>query len=424
MRERYPIYAEADHTVDSQVEPHEVGGRTDTGDGRALGAAGLMGEARTLRVALGERSYPIAIGAGLIERADELLAPLVPLRRTVVVTDENLARTAHPARLVAALERAGIASRSLVLPAGESTKSWSFLEQVVDEFLAFGVERRSVVVALGGGVIGDLVGFAAAVTLRGIDFIQIPTTLLAQVDSAVGGKTGINSHHGKNLIGAFHQPKAVLIDTAVLDGLPLRELRAGYAEVAKYGLIRDADGFFAWLERHGAAVLAGDPTARAEADPAIAGDQGRDRGGRRAGDERASARCSTSATPSPMPTRPWRATTAGCCTERPSPSAWSRRWRFRCGSATVRPMTWRGRGPISPPWGCRPGWRRSATGRSRPTRCWPPWPGTRRSRAPGSDSFWRAASATPSPAPTCRAKPYARYWPRMTDQPRSQGPGR
>ena len=224
-----------------------------------------MGEARTLRVALGERSYPIAIGAGLIECADELLAPLVPLRRTVVVTDENLARTAHPTRLVAALERAGIASRSLVLPAGESTKSWSFLEQVVDEFLAFGVERRSVVVALGGGVIGDLVGFAAAVTLRGIDFIQIPTTLLAQVDSAVGGKTGINSHHGKNLIGAFHQPKAVLIDTTVLDGLPLRELRAGYAEVAKYGLIRDADGFFPWLERHGAAVLAGDPTARAEA---------------------------------------------------------------------------------------------------------------------------------------------------------------
>ena len=302
-----------------------------------------MGEARTLRVALGERSYPIAIGAGLIERADELLAPLVPLRRTVVVTDENLARTAHPARLVAALERAGIASRSLVLPAGESTKSWRFLEQVVDEFLAFGVERRSVVVALGGGVIGDLVGFAAAVTLRGIDFIQIPTTLLAQVDSAVGGKTGINSHHGKNLIGAFHQPQ----------GRADRHRRARRAALARAarGLCRGRqvrpDPRCGRLLRLAGAARCGGPGRRSRRTrrgrPAIAGDQGRDRGGRRAGDERASARCSTSATPSPMPTRRWRATTAGCCTARPSPSAWSRRWRFRCGSATVRPMTWRGR---------------------------------------------------------------------------------
>ena len=224
-----------------------------------------MGESQTLRVTLGERSYPITIGSGLIERAGELLAPLIPLRRTIVVTDENLARTAHPSQLVATLERAGVASRTLVLPAGESTKSWRHLEQVADELLAFGVERRSMVVALGGGVIGDLVGFAAAVTLRGIDFIQIPTTLLAQVDSAIGGKTGINSRHGKNLVGAFHHPKAVLIDTGVLDGLPLRELRAGYAEVAKCGLIRDAGGFFAWLEQHGAAILEGDPAARAEA---------------------------------------------------------------------------------------------------------------------------------------------------------------
>ena len=225
----------------------------------------MMSGARTLWVALGERAYPITIGAGLIERAGELLGPLIASRRTIIVTDENLARTAHPGQLAAALEHAGIASRTLVLPSGEGTKSWPYLEQVVDEFLTFGVERRSVVVALGGGVIGDLVGFAAAVTLRGIDFIQIPTTLLAQVDSAVGGKTGINSRHGKNLIGAFHQPKAVLIDTAVLDGLPLRELRAGYAEVVKYGLIQDGDGFFAWLERHGSELLAGDPSAREEA---------------------------------------------------------------------------------------------------------------------------------------------------------------
>lgn len=224
-----------------------------------------MEDLQTLQLALGERGYPITIGTGLIERADELLAPLVPLRRTVIVTDDNLARTAHPQRLASALERAGVAVRTLVVPAGEATKSWPFLEQVVDEFLAWGCERRSVVMALGGGVIGDLVGLAAAVTLRGIDFIQIPTTLLAQVDSAVGGKTGINARHGKNLIGAFHQPKAVLIDTSVLDGLALRERRAGYAEVAKYGLIRDASGFFAWLEDHGAAVLDGDGPARAEA---------------------------------------------------------------------------------------------------------------------------------------------------------------
>lgn len=219
----------------------------------------------TLDVVLGERSYPIHIGLGLIDRADELLAPLIPLRRAVVVTDENLARTRHPVRLVAALERAGITARTYILPVGEATKSFRFLEQVVDELLDFGMERRSTIIALGGGVIGDLVGFAAGVTLRGIDFIQVPTTLLAQVDSAVGGKTGINTSHGKNLVGVFHQPRAVLIDTAVLDGLPVRELRAGYAEVAKYGVIRDAGQFFDWLEANGAAVLAGDPEARTEA---------------------------------------------------------------------------------------------------------------------------------------------------------------
>lgn len=219
----------------------------------------------TLDVTLGERSYPIHIGPGLIDRADELLASLLPLRRTVVVTDENLARTRHPIRLVAALERAGVTARTYVLPVGEATKSFRFLEQVIDELLDFGMERRSTVIALGGGVIGDLVGFAAGITLRGIDFIQVPTTLLAQVDSAVGGKTGINTRQGKNLVGVFHQPRAVLIDTAVLDGLPVRELRAGYAEIAKYGVIRDAGRFFDWLEAHGAAVLAGDPDARTEA---------------------------------------------------------------------------------------------------------------------------------------------------------------
>lgn len=218
----------------------------------------------TLDVALGERSYPIHIGAGLIDRADELLAPCIPLRRTVIITDENLARTQHPVHLVAALERAGIASRTYVLPVGEATKSFRFLEQVVDEFLSFGMERRSTVIALGGGVIGDLVGFAAAATLRGIDFIQVPTTLLAQVDSAVGGKTGINTRQGKNLVGAFHPPRAVIADTATLRTLPPRELRAGFAEVIKYGAIIDAP-FLDWLEAHADALLAGDDALLAEA---------------------------------------------------------------------------------------------------------------------------------------------------------------
>jgi 3-dehydroquinate synthase len=223
-----------------------------------------MSAANVLRVGLAERSYDIAIGERLLDRAGELLAQAIPLRRTVIVTDENLARTPHPDRLGAGLERAGIASRRIVLPAGEGSKSWPVLERLVDDLLGHGLERRSCLMALGGGVIGDLVGFAAAITLRGVPYVQIPTTLLSQVDSAVGGKTGINTRHGKNLVGAFHQPEAVLIDISVLDDLPVRELKAGYAEIVKYGFIKDA-GFFAWLEEHGRAVLAGDPQARAHA---------------------------------------------------------------------------------------------------------------------------------------------------------------
>jgi len=223
-----------------------------------------MAADETLRVALGERGYEIRIGARLLDRAGDLLAPVVPLRRTVVVTDEHLARTCHPERLEASLARAGIAARRVVLPAGEASKSWPLLERLVEDLLGGGVERRSTVIALGGGVIGDLVGFAAAVSLRGLGYVQVPTTLLSQVDSAVGGKTGINSPHGKNLIGAFHQPRAVLVDTTVLDDLPPRELKAGYAEVVKYGFIKDA-GFFAWLEEHGGAVLAREPEALAHA---------------------------------------------------------------------------------------------------------------------------------------------------------------
>ena len=153
---------------------------------------------------------------------------------------------------------------TVVLPPGESTKSFAMLETLCETLLAKRIDRGDVIVAFGGGVIGDLAGFAAAVLLRGIDYVQIPTTLLAQVDSAVGGKTGINSRYGKNLIGSFHQPRLVLIDTDVLDDLPARELKAGYAEVVKYGFIRDT-GFFQWLQEHGEAVLGGDAGARVHA---------------------------------------------------------------------------------------------------------------------------------------------------------------
>jgi len=179
-----------------------------------------------------------------------------------IVSDANVA--AHLATLQAALAAAGIASEAIVLPPGESTKSWAQLEAVTDRLLAHGVERGDHVIALGGGVIGDLVGFAASIVKRGCGFVQIPTTLLAQVDSSVGGKTAINTRAGKNLIGAFHQPGLVLIDPDVLDTLPARETRAGYAEVVKYGLIDDF-AFFEWCEANGEKLLAGDPEAREHA---------------------------------------------------------------------------------------------------------------------------------------------------------------
>src|SRR6266571_795068 len=199
-----------------------------------------------LRVELGERSYDILIGPGLIARAGAEILPLLRRRQAVIVTDEIVAQH-HLAPLRASLAEHGIAERTVVLPPGEGTKALAHFGRLVDDILAGGVERGTMLVALGGGVVGDIAGFAAATLLRGIDFIQIPTTLLAQVDSSVGGKTGINSSHGKNLIGAFHQPRAVLADLALLDTLPRRDLAAGYAEVAKYGLLGDA-AFFAWLE--------------------------------------------------------------------------------------------------------------------------------------------------------------------------------
>ncbi|OWK30824.1 3-dehydroquinate synthase [Sphingomonas mucosissima] len=210
-------------------------------------------------VALGARSYDVVIEAGLLARAGDHLASLSPGRRMPIVADENV--VPHLDTLRASLERAGIASEAIMIPAGEGSKSWATLERLTDRLLELGVERADHVIALGGGVMGDLVGFATAILKRGCGFVQIPTTLLAQVDSSVGGKTGINARAGKNLIGAFHQPKIVLIDPTVLDTLPARELRAGYAEVAKYGLIDDA-AFFTWCEEHGPALLAGDAQAR------------------------------------------------------------------------------------------------------------------------------------------------------------------
>ena len=213
----------------------------------------------TIPVSLGARSYDVVIEAGLLSRAAGWIAPLSRGRTMAIVTDKNV--LPHLATLQTALTDAGVASEAIVLPPGESTKSWAQLEALTDRLLDLGVERGDHVVALGGGVIGDLVGFACSIVKRGCGFLQIPTTLLAQVDSSVGGKTAINSRAGKNLIGAFHQPALVLIDPDVLDTLPLRQVRAGYAEVVKYGLIDDPD-FFAWCEANAAALIAGDPAAR------------------------------------------------------------------------------------------------------------------------------------------------------------------
>ncbi|SDL33741.1 3-dehydroquinate synthase [Paracoccus chinensis] len=204
---------------------------------------------RTVPVALGDRSYEVRIGPGLIARAGDEIAPLLSRPRVAILTDERVASLHLPA-LTAALDRAGIASSALALPAGEATKSWDHLGRAVEWLLAERIERRDIVIALGGGVIGDLAGFAAAILRRGVRFVQLPTTLLAQVDSSVGGKTGINSPQGKNLIGAFHQPSLVLADIDVLATLPDRDFRAGYGEIVKYGLLGDA-GFFTWLEENG-----------------------------------------------------------------------------------------------------------------------------------------------------------------------------
>ncbi len=216
-------------------------------------------EIETVRVELGARSYDILVGPNLLAQAGTHVRPRLRRPRAVVVTDTNLAER-HLPTLRTALEAAGIQCDPIVLPAGEATKSFAHLERLLDAMLDLRIDRNTTLIALGGGVIGDLGGFAASIALRGIDFVQAPTTLLAQVDSSVGGKTGINTRHGKNLVGAFYQPTLVLADTGTLATLPARELRAGYAEVAKYGLINDAP-FFAWLEENGPRLLAGDGAA-------------------------------------------------------------------------------------------------------------------------------------------------------------------
>jgi 3-dehydroquinate synthase len=215
---------------------------------------------RTIRVELVGRSYDIAIGPGLIDQAGALCRPLLAATKVTIVSDETVAPL-YGARLAASFDKAGIRTSTVTVPAGESSKEFGAFGRLMNELLDQRPDRRTTLVALGGGVVGDLTGFAASVLLRGVDFIQMPTTLLAQVDSSVGGKTGINTRHGKNLVGAFYQPRLVLADTDVLDTLPRRELLAGYAEVAKYGLIDDAE-FFAWCEANGASVLAGDAAKR------------------------------------------------------------------------------------------------------------------------------------------------------------------
>lgn len=223
----------------------------------------MSNDARKVRVELGDRAYDILVGPGLVAKAGKHLSPLLRRKRVAIVTDETVGKLHLPV-LEKSLDAAGIRHSAIRLPAGESTKSFAQLEKLTEWLLGEEIERGDLVIALGGGVIGDLTGFAAAILRRGIDFAQIPTTLLSQVDSSVGGKTGINTKHGKNLAGAFHQPRLVLADTDVLTTLPMREFLAGYAEVVKYGLIGDRN-FFEWLEENLDRLKEGDVEARIHA---------------------------------------------------------------------------------------------------------------------------------------------------------------
>ena len=221
-------------------------------------------ETEFLEVELGDRSYRILIGSELIANAMDHLRPLLHRKRVAVVTDANVARHGFLALLRDCVERENVEFNAKVLPVGETVKSWDCLRDVAEWLLSLETERQDVVLALGGGVVGDLAGFAAAILRRGVRHIQFPTTLMSQVDSSVGGKTGINSSYGKNLIGAFHQPSLVLCDLSALDTLPKQEFLSGYGEVVKYGLLGDAE-FFRWLEINGQSLYKGDRALQAEA---------------------------------------------------------------------------------------------------------------------------------------------------------------
>ena len=257
MSRRHPVYAEADLVIDCGEES------PDSTTAAVMRALVEWRPPRRLSIALSQTSYDVVVGEGLLPRAGGLLAPVLPQKRVVVVTDDVVAALHLPA-LMAGLADAGIAARAVIVPSGERSKSLAVYTDLVEQLLDAGVERGTTIVALGGGVVGDVAGFAAATVLRGLPFVQVPTTLLAQVDSSVGGKTAINTRHGKNLLGAFHQPRMVLADISTLGTLPRRELLAGYAEIAKAGLIADA-AQFAWCEVHGAAIAAGDRELQAEA---------------------------------------------------------------------------------------------------------------------------------------------------------------
>ncbi len=279
QRQRGQTYALADVVVDSRDVAHDVvvdevvaalarhlthpdqGHRTMTVSPAPVFPAGAQRSA--VRVDLAGRPYDILIGPGLLSETGTHVKALRKGARVAIVTDRNVAAAGHLATVEAALAEAGIEHTAIVVEPGEKTKCWAGLQQVVEGLIAARIERRDLVLALGGGVVGDLAGFSASVLRRGVDVVQAPTTLLSQVDSSVGGKTGINSPQGKNLVGTFHQPVLVLADTAALDTLPVREVRAGYAEVAKYGLIGDRT-FFEWLEKEHAGVIGGGP-ARIEA---------------------------------------------------------------------------------------------------------------------------------------------------------------
>ncbi len=258
---RYPVYAQADLTVESRDEPHDIIVteiinrlvKMNVTDPAVSASEKRLGDHRTVGVQLADRSYSVMIGAGLLVDAGALIKAQLGHVKCCIVTDENVARH-HLAALEASLSSEGLHAGSIVLKPGEATKSFRELGPLCERLLEFGLERGDVVVAFGGGVIGDLAGFAAGILRRGVRFVQIPTTLLAQVDSSVGGKTGINTPQGKNLVGVFHQPSLVIADTSVLSTLSQRELRAGYAEVAKYGLLGDA-AFFDWLDVHWPAIF-------------------------------------------------------------------------------------------------------------------------------------------------------------------------